>query len=266
LVYRPDNGPPQVLVAGSYRLVSYAVESGEEVWSVGGLTWQLKPTPVMDKENVYVLGWAGGADPGQQEDVPPYEEALKTLDKNADGRLSKEEIADRKILDAWSETDLDLTGYLEARDWEAYRNKRASQNGFTAFRLGGKGDMTARNFLWRYAKSLPNATSPLLYRNVLYIVKDGGILTSLDPRDGRVLKQGRITGATGSYYSSPVGADGKIYTLSEDGKAAVLKAGGEWEVLHVNDLGEESYASPAIVDGRIYLRTQSALYCFAEAK
>ena len=123
--------------------------------------------------------------------------------------------------------------------------------------------MTSQNFLWRYTKSLPNATSPLLYQNVLYLVKEGGIFTSLDPQKGEVLKQGRLTGALGAYYSSPVAGDGKIYTASEDGKVSVLKAGGDWEILKVNDLGEECYASPAIADGKIYLRTQSALYCFA---
>lgn len=264
LIYRPDNAPVQALVAGSYKVTSYSVESGEELWFVGGLTWQLKPTPVMSKDTIYVLGWAGGSDPGQQANVLPFEEMLKRLDRNHDGKLSKEEIDDPNILKDWAETDLDVSGYLEAADWAAYRNKRAAQNGFTAFRLGGKGDMTGTNFLWRYTRSLPNATSPLLYQNVLYLIKDGGILTSLDPRTGQPLKQARIAGAIGSYYSSPVGADGKIYTLSEDGKVAVLKAGAEWELLHVNDLGEEGYASPAIADGRIYLRTQSALYCFAK--
>lgn len=264
LLYRPDGGPLQALVAGSHKLVSYSVETGEEIWFVRGLTWQLKPTPVLDKDIIFVLGWAGGADTGQQEDVPPFEEMLKRLDRNKDGRLSKEEINDPSIVKNWSETDLDVSGYLEERDWESYRAKRAAQNGLNAFRLGGQGDMTGKNFLWRYTKSLPNVPSPLLYQNVLYLLKEGGILTSLDPRNGEVLKQARITGAPGAYYASPVAADGKVYVLSEEGKAAVLKAGRDWELLKVNDLGEECYATPAIVDGRIYLRTQSALYCFAK--
>ena len=99
---------------------------------------------------------------------------------------------------------------------------------------------------------------------MLYLVKDGGILTTLDPRNGDVLKQARIPGAMGTYYSSPVAADGKIYAASLDGKVSVLKAGADWELLQVNDLGEDCNATPAIADGRIYLRTESALYCFAK--
>ena len=66
VLYQPEKGPLQVLITGAYRLNSYEVETGKELWSVGGLTWQLKPTPVMDRNNIYILGWAGGADTGQQ--------------------------------------------------------------------------------------------------------------------------------------------------------------------------------------------------------
>jgi len=120
--------------------------------------------------------------------------------------------------------------------------------------------------VWRMQKFLPNVPSPVLYQDVLYIVKDGGILTSLNPATGAILKQGRLSQAPGVYYSSPVAADGKIFTISQEGKATVLKAGGEWEVLAVNDLEDECYATPAIIGDRIYLRTRSKLYCFSSAQ
>jgi outer membrane protein assembly factor BamB len=264
LVYQPPDGPLQILVTGSYRLTAYAVENGETVWWVGGLTWQLKPTPVMREDTIYVLGWAGGSDTGQQENVPPFEEVLKSWDKNHDGKLSKDEIPEPKILQDWNETDLNNDGFLDERDWRFYRSKRSAQNGMNAFRLGGHGDMTEKNTIWQYTKSLPNATSPLLYKDVLYMVKEGGILTSLDPATGRVLKQGRMSGAPGYYYSSPVAADGKLFAISEEGKVTVLKAGADWEILAVNDMEDECHATPAIVDGRIYLRTHTALWCFAQ--
>jgi outer membrane protein assembly factor BamB len=96
-------------------------------------------------------------------------------------------------------------------------------------------------------------------------VKEGGILTALDPASGKVLKQGRLKGALDFYYSSPVGADGKIFTASQDGHVSVIKAGPDWEVLAVNDMDDEVYATPAPVDQRLYLRTKSALYCFGKA-
>ena len=103
----------------------------------------------------------------------------------------------------------------------------------------------------------------MLYRGVLYLVKRGGIATTLSPKTGEILKQGRLKDALDSYYASPVAADGKVFFVSEAGKVAVVKAGGnDWEVLAVNDHGEECYATPAIAGGRIYIRTRSSLYAF----
>ena len=64
------------------------------------------------------------------------------------------------------------------------------------------------------------------------------------------------------YFASPVGGDGKVYLLGENGDVPVLRAGPEWEVLAVNRMGEDCYATPALVDKKVYLRTVSALYCF----
>jgi outer membrane protein assembly factor BamB len=80
------------------------------------------------------------------------------------------------------------------------------------------------------------------------------------------LKEGRSPGALGEYYASPVAADGKVFLSSVEGKLTVLKAGRQWEVLGVNDIGEEIYATPALSGGRIYVRTRGALYCFAAPK
>jgi outer membrane protein assembly factor BamB len=266
VIYKPADGPPQALLAGSYQLTAYAVDTGKPVWWVNGLTWQLKPTPVIGKDAIYVQGWAGESDTGQQEAIPPFAEVLARLDTNHDGKLEKDEIHDPKILKDWDAVDLDRDGVLNDRDWKLYQSRRSAQNAILAFRLGGKGDMTEKNLLWKYTKSLPNVPSPLLYQGVLYMLKEGGILTSLDPGTGKVLKQARILGALGDYFSSAVAADNKIYTLSEEGKAAVIKPGGEWEVLTVNDLGESCHATPAIADSRLYIRTYSALYCFAKGE
>jgi outer membrane protein assembly factor BamB len=80
------------------------------------------------------------------------------------------------------------------------------------------------------------------------------------------LKQGRSPGALGEYYASPVAADGKLFLSSGEGKISVLKAAANWEVLQVNDLGEEIHATPALSDGRIYVRTHSSLYCFGQPR
>jgi outer membrane protein assembly factor BamB len=143
-----------------------------------------------------------------------------------------------------------------------FQSKRSAVNGINAYRLGGSGDMTERNHLWRYSRSLPNAPSPLMYQGVLYMMRDGGIFTALDPKSGSVHKQGRVGGAPGAYFASPVGADGKVYTMSEDCKLSVIRAGTDWEPLATFPFDGSCYATPAVSDGKIYVRTNSALYCF----
>jgi len=66
----------------------------------------------------------------------------------------------------------------------------------------------------------------------------------VDPKTGNILKQGRLTGALDDYYASPVGAAGMVFLLSQQGKATVVKAGADWEILALNDLEEHSTVSP----------------------
>ena len=258
------SGTKEVLVAGSYQLISYSVATGEPIWWVGGLTWQLKPTPVIGDGVVYVLGWAGNSDTGQQEEVPPFADALAKWDTNKDGKLSQAEITDPRLTKEWTAMDLDRTGFMEDRDWRMYQTRRQAVNSVSAIKLGGKGDMTQSNVLWRYYKSLPNVPSPVLHNGILYLVKESGILTALDAKTGAVLKQGRLTGAPGDYYASPVIAGDKLYAISHEGKVAVVQTGADWQVLRINTMNEAVNATPAFVDGRIFLRTHEHLYCFAK--
>ena len=95
----------------------------------------------------------------------------------------------------------------------------------------------------------------------VFTVKDGGILTSLNARTGKPTKTERLS-ATGAYYSSPVAGDDKLYLLNQRGELTVISAEGNWRVLSTGDFGEDVYATPAIADGNLYVRTIGHLYCF----
>ena len=268
VLWQPPQGNLQLLIAGSYELQAYDVDTGEIVWHVRSLTWQLKPTPVMDDDTIYVLGWAGEADFGQQEEVPEFAAVLALHDSDGDNKLSVEELGTYwdpdKASKAFENLDLDRTGLLEERDWEHHRRKKSVVNAVQAIKLGGQGDMTDSAIKWRYYKTLPNVPSPLLVDDVLYLVKDGGIVTALDKNTGEVTKQARLRDAMDRYFASPVAADGKIFMAAETGKISVLTPGPQWEVIRVNDMGEEVWATPVLTDGKIYVRTRTALYCFDE--
>ena len=91
VLYQPKDGGLQVLVPGTNRFIAYEVETGKEIWSIRGLTWQMKPTPIVDGEVAYILGWAGGADQGSQENIPALADILKDHDVNKDGKLAVSE-------------------------------------------------------------------------------------------------------------------------------------------------------------------------------
>jgi outer membrane protein assembly factor BamB len=263
VVVRPKTGAAEILIPESYQLSAYSTRDGRRTWWVRGLACEMKSIASIGDGVLYVNGWGFPENqPGRQIQVPPFAEALSRLDSNRDGVIAKEEVIDAKMKSYFEAFDADRNGRLDEKEWGGYRAMMAAENGLLAIRIGGAGDMTASSILWKYQKPVPQVPSTLLYRGVLYMVNDSGILLSFDPASGEVLKQGRLKGGVDKYFASPVGADGNVILISQAGNASVVRAGKEWEILAVNDLDDEVYATPAIADGRIYIRTRSALYCF----
>ena len=263
IVYEPPNGAKQILLPGSFLLSAYAADTGKRLWWVGGLSFELKSVPVVLGDTLYINGFGSSEnEPGRRVAVAPSSEVFPASDKNGDRRLAMEELPTKHAADALAFIDLDGDKALSVEEWDYYKAAMDSENGLLAITLGGSGDMTAKSVKWAYRRAVPQLPSPLIYQDVLYMVNDGGIVTTLKPETGELIKQGRLKGAIDRYYASPVAADGKIYMSSEKGKVAVLKPGGDLAPVAVNDLQDDIYATPALLDGRIYLRTRHTLYCF----
>ena len=267
-IYQPKTGPKQIVIPESFQLSAYSVADGKRVWWVRGLACEMKSIASQDGEYLYINGWGFPQNqPGQQVKTISWEEALPKYDKNDDKLIAKTEVTGTEQIDkmltwAFEAFDMDRDEKLNAKDWEVFRAMMASENGLLAIKLGGEGDQSANAIRWRYTKPVPQVPSTLLYKGVLYMINDSGILLSFDPVTGNVLKQGRLHGAIDKYFSSPVAADDKVFLVGQGGQMSVLKAAGDWEVLRVNEMDDECFATPAIADGRIYVRTRSALYCF----
>jgi outer membrane protein assembly factor BamB len=273
IVYQPKQGAKQIVIPESFQLSAYSVADGKRVWWVRGLACEMKSIASNDGEYLYINGWGFPQNQaGQQVKIIPFDEALPRFDKNGDGQIAKTELSGReatgamdKMLSAAFEAfDTDRNEKLNAKDWEVFRAMMASENGLLAIKLGGEGDQTSTAIRWRYQKPVPQVPATLLYKGVLYMINDSGILISFDPATGNVIKQGRLQGAIDKYFSSPVAADDKVFLIGEAGAVSVLQAGGEWQTLAVNELDDECFATPAIADGRIYIRTRSALYAFGK--
>jgi len=266
VIYEPAGGPREVIVPGSYMMTGYDVENGNLLWKVRGLTYQVKSVPVIAGDTLYFNGWAPGGEPSERIELPDFDRMIAAHDKNGDGKLSQEEIPKNWMPGNWAMQDLDKDGLYNARDWLCYQMRRTSTNSAMAVKLGGRGDITDTHVLWRYQKSLPDVPAILHYRDVLYLIRNGGILQTLDPKTGTVRKQGRLSTGPDEYYASPVAGDGKIYLISRNGVVSVLEAGADWGVAATGDLGEEVFATPALADGHIWIRTATTLYDFAVAR
>jgi outer membrane protein assembly factor BamB len=263
IVYRLPNASAQLLVPGSFYLTAYSLATGERVWWVKGLAFEMKATPVIHDGLVFIHGTSRGEfKDGYEGKIPSFADLSAAHDTDRDGRFAPEEIPD-PLAKRWIKLmDLDADGYLGQDEWAYYQAARSSEGGLWAFRLGGRGDITEASTVWHYDRAVPQLPSPVLYRGVLYLVNDGGIMTALDPMTGKPLAQTRLRGAVDAYYASPVAGDGKILVVSESGKVAVVKADGTLSVLVINDLDDLCYATPAIAGGRLYIRTRTMLYSF----
>lgn len=263
IAYSPEGGETQILVPGSFLLISYSADTGEKLWWTGGLCFEMKSVPVISGELLFINGYGSPLNqPENQVELPTFEDALKNYDSDKDGKLTKEELPEDPVF-AWIDfVDLAKDGYLEGDDWSFFQAALASLNGMLAIRLGGKGDMTEQNIVWSHRRSVPQLPSPLLYKNILYMINDGGHVTTFKPDNGEVISEGRLPRSGSKFFASPVAADNKVFVISLRGTITVLKPDGSLEILAQSDLKEECYATPAIENGHIYIRTVKTLYCF----
>src|SRR6185295_13802459 len=171
VVYTPPGGRPQIVVPGSFLLSAYDPRDGKRLWWVGGLSFELKSTPVISGDTLYINGFGSPENqPGAKIAIAPTSEVFAASDANKDGKLSMEELPTAHI-----------------------KNALESENGMLAIKLGGSGDMTATAVRWRYQRGIPQLPSPLLYKQALYMVNDaGGLVTTLNPESGTLIQQGRL--------------------------------------------------------------------------
>lgn len=261
IVFRPTSGTKdtELVVLGSTRLEAYARDTGEPRWWMPLGSSGSMGTPVVRGDTLFV-STLGSTEPS----LPAFDSYLQKLDTNKDRRLSAREFTvDKEMGEHFGWLDADGDDFVTEKEWNTTRDLAVGDYGTIAVRpAGARGKLDPSAVLWRFQKNLPYIPAPLIYQDVLYLVKTGGIITSLDPATGRPLKEGRSLDALGEYYASPVAADGKVFLANVEGKITVLKASAQWEILGVNDLGDEIHATPALSGGRLYVRTRSSIYCF----
>jgi outer membrane protein assembly factor BamB len=114
---------------------------------------------------------------------------------------------------------------------------------------------------WTFDRGTGYVVSPILLGDRVYLVGDQGMISCLDARTGAVVYAGARLPAPAKLMASPVAFEGRILLVSEEGDAFLIKAGPVHEVFSTPSIGERVYASPALSQGRILLRTESSLFC-----
>ena len=274
-------GKTEVLQAGTANLSSYDISDGSPIWQVNNLPIFICPTPIADESAVYFGAWTTGNVSGStriqslfseenaltQEEISDPEAFYARFDVNKDRKISKDELPPSRLKDAFNFTDGDQSGFLEFEEFAPRfeyvdPSEIPGRNIFVSVAAGGKGDITDTHVSWEKRKNLPYVSSPLLYKNRLYLVKKGGTVSCLDPTTGKPHYERQRLGASGEYYASPIGVSGKVLIASQPGKIIILKAADDFEILSTIDFKEKILASPALADNRLYIRTDKHLWAF----
>lgn len=288
---------PELVVAGTGKLLGYDLETGKRKWAAEVFCRNIKTTPLTQNGIVYLsvesLGiayqWRATADANgdgkitreeiiasrtdKADGIPDaFWKKFERGDKNKDDVLEGDEI-DAAFLDPTNKGGL-LASEVQARagnekDWKKFDADLQFDAVIQAVRGGGKGDVSKTHTLWKHkTKGADHLVSPLVADGRMVLVKSNGLVSAYEIGEGKPLWVRKRIDNASTYLAAPVYGDGKVYVAAENGKIVVMVANGAefQDPLAINDMGESSVGTPAIVDGRLYLRTRNHLYCVEDAK
>jgi outer membrane protein assembly factor BamB len=258
-------GRTDLVVAGSGQLKGYEPATGKELWTCNTLVRTLMTSPVVRDGIIYIAVQSYGDEKRTLKFA-----LLEWLDTNQDGILARDEVP-TEFHTRFDQSDRDGNGKIDETEIEtAFQSAKNLVGGGTtiqAVRGGGSGDVTKTHLIWNVKNKSPsNLSSPLVVGQQLFVVKKGGLSSSFDIADGEPHWELNRIRNIGDYFGSPVAGDGKIYVPGENGFVVVLEQGPKLKVLSKNDIGEVCLASPAIADGKLFLRGRESMFCFAGEK
>ena len=276
---------------GNGRASGYDPDTGEEKWFATGFSRETIALPIASPEHVYFCSaqLGGGAD--ELPDPEPFWTALLQFDEDSDGKIARGEMTGHftfplrpelplghpgfgipmpsdlqkrsERLDGmlgWIDKNKD--GYWSKEEWVEHMSSKKGQPILMAIRPGGKGDVTDTHVVWEARRNIPEIPSPVYYQNRIYLVRNGGLLASVDAADGSTIYRERLDGTTGQYSASPVLAGGHLYLVSNSGLVSVVKEGDKFELVDQFDLSEPAFVTPAIDTSTIYFRSAGHLCAF----
>jgi hypothetical protein len=270
----------KIIVHTARSVQAFELSSGKRLW-VAKCATTATSTPVLAGEEVVVAAWNKMGEPMLRPEFPSFGELVAAHDRDQDGLISRDEFPKLMIFHRpegaeapqngaslrFAHADQDKDGEITADEW-AQRLRQLDEfrshydtHGIVAVRVDSQGLVGPGQIRTLETQGIPEVPSPLFHDGLLYFVKNGGVLTCLDLNTGKRLARIRTKGR-GTHYASPIIADGKLFCTAGNGRITVLSLGPRPEILAVNDMGEPTYATPAAVDGTLYVRTHTKLFAF----
>jgi len=289
MVWKHNKGT-ELVVSGNGRVYGYNIRGGAEKWYVKGFQRETISLPVSGDGMVYVSASMRGGRGDEKLDPEPFWRAILKFDQNGDDQVERSEItedftipfrpelppghpgfgmplsedlASRKEQQEriFASHDKDEDGFITKEEYIADLSPGTGKPNLTAIRPGGKGNVTDTHVVWNLRRGIPEVPSPLFYKNRLYYVRDGGLLSVVDAKTGDIVYQEK-TGAPGHYAASPVMVHDHLYLISEKGIVTVLKSGDVFAIVHQTDLQSRVHATPAIDMDSLYIRIEDSLIAF----
>ncbi|GAB5402974.1 MAG: hypothetical protein Aurels2KO_12050 [Aureliella sp.] len=270
------------LICHSARCVqSFDISSGERNW-IAQCATTATSTPIIVGSEVLVAAWNKLGEPDLRPPFPSFAELLASNDSDGSETIAKAEFPKLWIFHrpagieapmngapvSFKQADKNRDGQIQRDEWQrttAELDKfRAGYetHGLLAIPLDSEGHISADEVRVLSKRGIPEVPSPVAARGRVYLVKNGGQLSVIDIQAAEIVHRMRTRGS-GTHYASPVVANNRLYTFSGDGKVSVIGLEQDKpKLLHVNEIGDRIYATPAIVEGVIFLRTHSTLYAF----
>jgi outer membrane protein assembly factor BamB len=179
-----NNGIEEVITPGSLRLKGYALKTGLEDWVIQGTASFACTTPVVGDGVLFFAAWSNGK---ADAPWPTWEKFLEAYDKNKDGVISLDEL-DPAFRDYMRGLDLNGDGKLDKSEWDTIQaNSAKGENLLVAVKPGGHGDITQSHVAWKFTRGLPYVSSPLFYDGRIYLIKNGGMLSSVDAKQASLI-------------------------------------------------------------------------------
>lgn len=271
----------QVIIYASEDVSGYDLNTGERIWSFPIGIRDAVGTPVLSDGVLYTTTHSTYGNPEMRDQFPPFSDLLKKYDANGDNKLDKIEIKDYFFLVYPEKPDVsqkmsfaaviptfdkNMDGMFDSTEWKGanqYLESFTKKVGVRALKLDGTGNLSLSSLLWVNAELPPHIPSPLYHNERIYTIRDGGLFSCFNAETGEVYYRQRL-GTPGSYFASPIEAGGRIYVASRNGVVTVLETGDNLKILAENNLKELITATPAVVDNKLYIRTDKGLYAFGK--